>query len=88
MKKNMRYAYNALKKIGAPVIDHGEENFMISAENNVKTLWADYYAMGDGYTCGDQLDDFGVNKKINAILDKYGLFAEWQNPGCLNVHEA
>ena len=35
MKRNMRYAYNALKKIGAPVIDHGEENFMISAENNV-----------------------------------------------------
>jgi len=87
MKKNMRYAYNALKKIGAPVIDHGEGNFMISAENNVETVWADYYAMGDGYTCGGQLDDFGVSKRINRILDRYGLFAEWQNPGCLNVHE-
>ena len=21
------------------------------------------------------------------ILDRYGLFAEWQNPGCLAVHE-
>jgi hypothetical protein len=84
MKKNMRYAYNALKKIGAPVIDHGYENFMISAENNVTETWADYYMMGMGNSF---VDDFGVNKKINAILDKYGLFAEWQNPGCLAVHE-
>jgi len=84
MKKNMRYAYNALKKIGAPVIDHGEENFYISAENNVKEIWADYYMMGMGNTF---VDDFGVSKRINRILDRYGLFAEWQNPGCLAVHE-
>jgi len=84
MKKNMRYAYNALKKIGAPVIDHGEENFIISAENNVTEIWADYYMMGMGNTF---VDDFGVNKRINRILDRYGLFAEWQNPGCLAVHE-
>jgi len=84
MKKNMRYAYNALKKIGAPVIDHGEENFMISAENNVTEIWADYYMMGMGNTF---VDDFGVSKRINRILDRYGLFAEWQNPGCLAVHE-
>jgi len=31
---------------------------------------------------------FGVSGKINKILDKYGLFAEWQNPGCLTVCEA
>jgi len=84
MKKNMRYAYNALKKIGAPVIDHGEENFYISAENNVKEIWADYYILGMGNSF---VDDFGVNKRINRILDRYGLFAEWQNPGCLAVHE-
>lgn len=84
MKKNMRYAYNALKKIGAPVIDHGEENFYISAENNVTEIWADYYMMGMGNTF---VDDFGVNKRVNRILDRYGLFAEWQNPGCLAVHE-
>lgn len=85
MKKNMRYAFNALKKIGAPVIDHGEENFYISAENNVKEIWADYYMMGMG---GTFVDDFGVNQRINRILDQYGLFAEWQNPGCLAVCEA
>ena len=84
MKKNMRYAYNALKKIGAPVIAHGEENFYISAENNVKEIWADYYMMGMG---GTFVDDFGVNQRINRILDRYGLFAEWQNPGCLAVCE-
>jgi len=85
MKRNMRYAYNALKKIGCPVIDHGEENFYISAENNVKEIWADYYMMGMG---GTFVDDFGVNQRINRILDQYGLFAEWQNPGCLAVCEA
>jgi len=84
MKKNMRYAFNALKKIGAPVIDHGEENFYISAENNVTEIWADYWMMGMGNSF---VDDFGVNKRINRILDRYGLFAEWQNPGCLAVHE-
>lgn len=84
MKRNYRNAYNALKKIGAPVIDHGGDEFFISAENNVTEIWADYYMMGMGSSF---VDDFGVNKKIGAILDKYGLFAEWQNPGCLAVCE-
>jgi hypothetical protein len=84
MKKNMRYAYNALKKIDCPVIDRGEENFDISAENNVTEIWADYYMMGMG---GTFVDDFGVSKRINRILDRYGLYAEWQNPGCLSVWE-
>lgn len=88
MKRNYRNAVKALEKIGAPVIDHGGDEIYISAESNIETVWADYYAMGDGYTCGGQLDDFGVNKKIGAILSKYGLFAEWQNPGCLAVCEA
>jgi len=85
MKRNYRNAYNALKKIGAPLIDHGGDEFYISAENNSTEIWADYYMMGIGCT---MLDDFGVNHKINAILGKYGLFAEWQNPGCLAVCEA
>jgi len=88
MKRNYRNAVKALEKIGAPVIDHGGDEIYISAENNIDEIWADYYAMGDGYTCGGQLDDFGVNKKIGAILSKYGLFAEWQNPGCLAICEA
>ena len=32
-------------------------------------------------------DDFGVNHKINAILEKQGLFAEWENTGVLGVAE-
>lgn len=84
MKRNYRNAYNALKKIGAPLIDHGGDEFYISAENNVDEIWADYYMMGMGNSF---VDDFGVNKKIGAILDKHGLFAEWQNPGCLAVCE-
>jgi hypothetical protein len=43
--------------------------------------------MSDG-SYGDELDDFGVNKKIQAILDDYGLFSEWQNPGALGVYDA
>ena len=85
MKRNYRNAFNALEKIGAPLIDHGGDEFYISAENNVNEIWADYYMMG--YPACSMLDDFGVNHKINAILDKYGLFAEWQNPGCLAVCE-
>jgi hypothetical protein len=30
---------------------------------------------------------FGVNNKINAVLDKHGLYAEWINPGVLSVQE-
>jgi hypothetical protein len=85
MKRNYRNAVKALEKIGAPVIDHGGDEIYISAENNSTEIWAHYYMMGSGCT---MLDDFGVNHKINAILDKYGLFAEWQNPGCLAICEA
>ena len=86
MKRNYRNAFNALEKIGAPVFERDDRLF-ISAEDNCDEMWADYYAMGDGYSCGGALDDFGVNNKINAILGKFGLFAEWQNPGCLAVCE-
>ena len=80
MKRNYRNAFNALEKIGAPVFER-DDCLFISAESNYDEIWADYY---DRY---GSLDDFGVSKKINAILDKYGLFAEWQNPGCLAVCE-
>jgi|TARA_R110000868_G_scaffold303686_1_gene564191 hypothetical protein len=86
MKRNMRTAYNALKKIGCPVIknewDHSD--FRISGEDNGEVCWADYYCEFPG----GALDDFGVNNKINAILDANGLFAEWNNPGMLGVYQA
>ena len=86
MNKNARTAYNALKKMGAPLHIHEGESyhFLISAEENYDTTWADYYAMSDGSY--GELDDFGVHHKINAILDKHNLMCEWQNPGCLGVY--
>ena len=85
MEKNFQKAFNALEKIGCPVIE-GWDNpnkFVISAEENYPVCWADMYREFPA-----DLDDFGVNHKINKILDKYGLFAEWINGGVLGVHKA
>jgi hypothetical protein len=86
MKRNARSAFNALKKIGAPVYegkDWGGEYFILSAEENEKEIWADYY---DGMNIPGWL--FGVNPKVTKVLDKFGLVAEWINPGVLRVYDA
>ena len=92
MKKNARLAFNALKKIGCPVYEgtwmEGDmDYFRISGEENYNgETWAEYYLSGrEGI---DGMDDFGVNNKINAVLDKYGLMCEWANPGVLDVAPA
>lgn len=88
MKRNHRLAFNALKKIGAPVYQRSDiENFQISAEGisgeyDRDTLWADYY---EGIYFPDW--DFGINPKITEILSKYGLHAEWINAGEIGVYE-
>ena len=87
MKRNIRKAYNALNKIGAPTIEggyYGEDSFRISAEDNEHETWADYYQMTDGDDTGFTM---GVSDKINDILDANGLYAEWINAGCLGVGE-
>ena len=80
MKREFRTAFNKLRKIGVPVYDNGGDDFIISAEENYETTWADYYRENDV-----ALDDFGVNHKINDILHDHGLFAEWENGGVLGV---
>jgi hypothetical protein len=82
MKRKYRTAFNQLSKIGVPVRDHGNDDFIISAEDNYDTVWADYYRENDA-----ALDDFGVNHKINDILHANGLYAEWENGGVLGVSE-
>lgn len=87
MQRNYRTAYNALKKLGAPVIlggYDGEDTFRISAEDNSDYVWADYYQMTDGDGTGYEM---GVSDRINNILSASGLFAEWINPGVLGVWE-
>ena len=80
MKKNYRTACDQLKKLGVTVYED-DDGFRISGEDNYPEVWADYYCEFGNVV----LDDFGVNHRINAILEKQGLFAEWVNPGVLGV---
>lgn len=82
MRKQYRYAYNALKKLGVPVYvrDDMDGRFQISAEEPTSYAWLDYYYEGNEW-------DFGVNPKIDAVLRKYGLHSEWINAGELGVYE-
>ena len=87
MTRNHRLAFNALKKIGAPVYERSDsENFQISAEGiygdyDRDTCWADYY---DGRNIPGW--NFGINPLIDDILAKYDLHAEWINPGEIGVY--
>jgi len=93
MKRAHRLAFNALKKIGAPVYERSDiENFQISAEGlsscqeyegyKPDVLWADYY---DGQMIPDW--NFGINPLIDEVLGRYGLHAEWINAGEIGVYE-
>ena len=86
MKRNERTAFNQLKRIGAPAFegrwDHTEDGFRISGEHNDEVIWADYYAE----FCSPEYE-FGVNPMITEILTANGLYAEWCNPGVLNVYD-
>lgn len=85
MKRPYKQAYNALKVLGVPVFvneDHDAVgNFGISAEDTNSRDWVAYYDAPSDWFCG-------VHPTIDDVLNQYGLFAEWQNPGCLFVHEA
>jgi len=82
MNSQFQKAFDALEKMGCPVIE-GVDSFCISGEDNGDVCWANYC---HGSRSG-ALDDFGVNNKINAVLESFGLFAEWNNPGMLGVYE-
>jgi hypothetical protein len=102
MKRNARNAYNALKKIGAPVLDPDlgwGGHFAISGElygrdNGFYEGHKDYASDGmewANYYSEDYNENwsrFGVHNEINDILDKYGLYAEWYNAGVLGVYDA
>jgi len=84
MKLNRKYvpAYMALKTLGVPMFTREDQpgRFFISAEEPESTGWVDYYS-----TYRDWI--FGVNPAVYDTLKQYGLFAEWENPGCLVVCE-
>lgn len=83
MTRNHRRAYNKLKALGCPVFERADhpKGFFISAEDEESYKWADYY---NEY---NRFEDFGVNSKVREVLEPLGLFAEWENPGCLGVYE-
>jgi len=83
MKTIYTKAYIALKKMGVPVYTRHDMDgrFQISAEEPESYKWADYYETYHPDW------NFGVNPKIDEILNKHGLFAEWINPGELGVYE-
>jgi hypothetical protein len=84
MKRQFRYAYNALKKLGVPVYEREDLNgrFNISAEEPNSYQWLDFY---EGYRMPNW--DFGINPIITEVLNKYGLWAEWQNAGELGIYQ-
>ena len=77
----MKIAFEELKAIGAPVFERSDypERFLLSAEENDTELWADYYQPDFGL--------FGVNLIATNIMDKQGLFFEWETPGALIAYE-
>ena len=82
---NVEKAYNELETMGVTLYDHQCEgqHFKISGEEHTAdTVFADYYGGAP------DLDDFGVHHDVNAVLRKYGLYAEWANSGYLNVYNA
>jgi uncharacterized protein involved in outer membrane biogenesis len=53
--------------------------------------WADYYqeAVRERVNdAGDIINAFGVWQPVLDILNAHGLWAEWANPGALNIYEA
>jgi hypothetical protein len=82
MKANARKAMNELKKMGVPVFERSDiEYFGISAEEEDSYKWLDYWGEYRG-NC------VWVNEEIENVLDKYDLFAEWENPGYMVVYDA
>lgn len=81
MKQPYIRAFNELKKLGAPVYEHADDhgNFSLDAEGEDGDYWASYYYEG---SCT------GVTPRLEAILAKHGLFAEWVNPGRLSIYLA
>tara|TARA_R110000824_G_scaffold244541_6_gene433328 strand:- start:346 stop:606 length:261 start_codon:yes stop_codon:yes gene_type:complete len=86
MTRPAKFAFKALIEMGVPVLRHPSqpEHFVISAEDNPDhVMWADYYG-----AMGLDTHDFGVHKSITEVLTRHDLFAEWENPGMLNVWDA
>lgn len=94
MKRNVKKAINALKKINAPVYDHlaGEYGayFVIGAElrDCDDVYFCDYYheEIRESVVDGKVINAFGIRQDVHEILDANGLYAEWINAGQVGVY--
>ena len=81
MKRRQGLAFTKLKKMGAPVFERSDhpDTFVLSAEDNCDKIWAEYYYGVQGYPY--------VDPDVEEVVRSYGLFLEWENPGCLVAYE-
>lgn len=82
-KQRFDDAFNALKVMGVPVYVHpddGAPRFSIDAEDADAAEWVSYYHGSPDWI-------FGTHPAVQSLLNRFGLFAEWVNPGRLSVYD-
>jgi len=99
MKRNARKAFTALKKLDAPVFDHGSPgnqwgaHFILGAERRTgdDRLFADRYGeeFKEQYTeDGVIINAFGIRQDVIDILQANDLYAEWIDAGTVGIYSA
>jgi len=79
MKRHAKKAFTELKNLGCPVktwYDGERGHFWIDGEEEGAEEWLDYWGV----------NSFG-SKKLNDILQKNGLYWEWENSAVGCVHD-
>ena len=89
MEANVSAAFSELERKGYAVENYdwqsGEFQVLCDGADSRKGV-GDYWQRGN--TKNNKVDDFGINKKVAKILDKYGLYAEWINAEICAVHKS
>jgi len=89
MTVNVSAAFSELERKGYAVENYdwqsGEFQILCDGADNRKGV-GDYWQRGN--TKNNEVDDFGINKKVAKILDKYGLYAEWINAEICGIHKS
>lgn len=93
MSKDAKKAFEALKKINAPVLDKQEYNaqFLLGAElrNSEDRYFADYYCeevKEEVDSKGEVINAWGIHEDVHKILKKYNLRAEWIDAGLVGIY--
>ena len=88
MNDNAQAAYNELEKKGYAIEQHshhgGEFQILCDGADDRKGV-GDYWQRGN--TKNNEVDDFGISKKVRNILNKYGMWSEWINSEIAAIHK-